>query len=203
MIRVLTAAIVLAWGPPGDPTEPWREIRYAGRTRYQITSIGQDVVLRADSRDRNSALVQPLDLDPRGFRVRWRWRVLKHPEQADPEVRARDDRAAAVIVIVRKSMLPWRTRALLYQWTPTRTQGEWSASPYSANVRTLVVESAPADTTWRSVERDLVIDLTAAFGVLPASIEAIGVICDTDNTGSDAAAEFGPIVLVPGEPTGP
>ena len=154
--------------------------------------------LRAEARDGNSALLTPLPIDPRDAVLRWRWRVLRHPLGADPEVRARDDRAAGVLVIVRRSWIPGRTRALLYQWTPARPAGEWSHSPYSGLVPSLVLRDAPADSTWREETRDLAADLRRAFGVAPERIVAIGVICDADNTGDHAVAEFGAIEVLSG-----
>ena len=187
------AAALLPWGNPGEPRAPWREVRYAGRTSYRIVAAGAEAILSEESRDQNSALLQETRLDPRGVTLRWRWRVLEHPMGADPGVRAQDDRAAAVLVIVRRSLLPWRTSALMYQWTLARPRGEWSRSPYSQQVRTLVLENASADSAWREESRDLAADLELAFGRLPTRIEAIGVICDTDNTGARARAEFGEI----------
>ncbi len=194
------AAEPLAWGPPGAPREPWREIRYARPTRFEVLAAEGGAVLRAESHGQHSALVRELASDPRGTRIAWRWRVLAHPAGADPERRSRDDRAAGVMVIVKRSVFPWRTRALLYQWTPARPRGEWSRSPYSASVRTLVLEAAPADSAWRDVERDLGADLAYAFGEAPERIEAIGVICDTDDTRGLAIAEFGEIRLEPRSP---
>jgi hypothetical protein len=125
--------------------------------------------------------------------------VLEHPAGADPDVRARDDRAAGVLVVVRRSVFPWRTRMLLYQWTPARAAGTWSRSPYSGEVRTLVLRDSPADGAWREEVRDLGADLEQAFGVSPERIAGVGVICDTDNTGTSAVAEFGALELLAGE----
>lgn len=191
-------ATLLAWGEPGEPRSPWREVRYSDRSHYAVIAEGERVILRAESRDQNSALLRPVALDPRGVTLRWRWRVLVHPEGADPNVRARDDRAAAVLVLVRRSFLPWRTRGLLYQWTPARPQGEWGRSPYASEVRTVTLRDDAAGPAWHEESRDLEADLARAFGRLPAKVEAIGVICDTDDTGTSAAAEFGAIEIVRG-----
>jgi hypothetical protein len=153
----------------------------------------------AEARNANSALLTPLPIDPRDVVLRWRWRVLRHPAGADPTIRSRDDRAAGVLVIVRRSWIPWRTRALLYQWTPARPAGEWSHSPYSGRVPSIVLRDAPADSMWREETRDLGADLRRAFGTEPERIVAIGVICDADDTGDRASAEFGAIEVLSGE----
>jgi hypothetical protein len=199
-LALSAAAESLSWGAPGAPRAPWREIRYARPTRYEVRADGGESVLRAESHGQHAALVREVRVDPRGARLAWRWRVLAHPSGADPERRPDDDRAAGVIVTLRRSVLPWRTRALLYQWTPARPRGEWSYSPYSRNVRTLVLEDAPADSSWRTEERDLGADLALAFGEPPERIEAVGVLCDTDNTRGHAIAEFGALSLGPPAP---
>ena len=192
---LLPGALLLSWDAADPPGAPWKEVRYSGRTRYAVVERGGERILRAESRDGNSALLHPLPIDPRGVTLRWRWRVLRHPAGADPEVRGRDDRAAGVLVIVRRGFLRLRTRAVLYQWTPARRAGFASRSPYSGEVRTIVLRDAPADSVWREESRDLAADLAAAFGAAPRRIEAVGVICDTDNTGAVAIAEFGALSL--------
>ncbi len=194
----LLAALLLHW--PGDPRgeREWRHLKYRGRTSYH-PMLPQVGILGAESRGHASALLTMFPANPRNLVLRWRWRVLEHPVGADPEVRASDDRAAGVLVIVRRNpLLPWRTRALLYQWAPSRSRGEWSRSPFGREVHTVVLENAPADSVWRDEVRDLEADLVRAFGTIPSKIEAIGVISDADNTGGRAAAEFGTIEVLSG-----
>jgi len=192
------ASLLLGWGTSGSGDEPWKERRYRGRTTYARVGDGAEVVLHAETRGQNSALLTRRRIDPRGVVLRWRWRVLAHPAGADPEVRARDDRAAGVLVIVHESWIPGRTRALLYQWTPAHPRGAWSRSPYSGRVATLVLEDAPSDSLWRVEARDLEADLARAFGRVPARIAGLGVISDADNTRGHAAAEFGSLEVLTG-----
>lgn len=111
-------------------------------------------------------------------------------------MRSTDDRAAAVVVIIHRSVLPWRTRALIYQWAPACERARCEPSPYGSEIRVITVENAAADGEWRTEERDLTADLRAAFGKAPPSIEAIGVLCDADNTKDRAVADFGPLELL-------
>ncbi|HYM81318.1 MAG TPA: DUF3047 domain-containing protein [Candidatus Limnocylindria bacterium] len=195
---VIAATLLLPWHPEARGGREWHEHRYHGRTSYVALGDTANAPLHAETLGNNSALLTRLRIDPHGVVLRWRWRVLVHPDEADPEVRSRDDRAAGVLLVVRTSLFPWRTRALLYQWTPAQRSGLWSRSPYSRNVRTLVLEHAPADSLWREETRDLEADLARAFGQTPDAIAGLGVICDADNTGRRAVAEFGPLQLVTG-----
>lgn len=200
VLALATSWLTLAWGTGLRVDPEWREVRYRGRTSYSLVADSSGVRLRAETRGQNSALLRPLPSDARVRRLRWTWRVLRHPENADPGIRARDDRAAAVLVLVRRSWLPWRTRALMYQWSPAGRPGEWVASPYARRILVRTLRTAPAGADWVAEERDLDRDLLEAFGEIPASIEAIGVISDADNTGDHAIAEFGALEIDEAQP---
>ncbi len=100
-----------------------------------------------------------------------------------------------MFVLVRRSVLPWRTRGLLYQWSAGAETGRWTSSPYAGGVRVLTLRNGPPDEAWVTERRDLAADLAAAFGRLPDRIEAIGVLADADDTGGVAAADFGELTL--------
>ena len=185
----------LPWGEDGRIDPGWKEVRYKGHTAYALLPDSSGVCLRAESHGQHSALFHAVPRDLHLLRVRWRWRVLNHPKGADPAVRELDDRAAAVFIVVHRSILPWRTKGLLYQWAPIGSGRKWSASPYATDIKVLTLEQAPAGGAWVSEERDLDRDLREAFGELSSRIEAIGVLCDADNTRDLAVAEFGELQL--------
>ncbi len=193
VLVALAAILVLEWSSPSSVGNDWREVSYRGHTIYTVGSDSTGTILRAQSNGQNSALFRPLARQVRLQTLQWRWRVLRHPIGADPALRARDDRAAAVFVLVHRSFLPWRTRGLLYQWSTACARGRWTRSPYAADVKVLTLETSPAGPEWRNEQRNLEQDLRAAFGQVPKRIEAIGVLCDADNTRDRAMAEFGEI----------
>lgn len=186
----------LNWDSVHGPRRDWKEVSYKGHTRYSVERDSSGAWLHADADGNNSALFHRVPPVLRGASLKWRWRVLRHPAGADTEVRSQDDRAAAVFVLVHRSILPWRTRGLLYQWAPGRECGRWTQSPYASDIKVITLENDAADGAWRSEQRDLDADLRAAFGALPQKIEAIGVLCDADNTGDRASADFGPLEIV-------
>ncbi len=203
---ILGAWLSLAWGRPGALDEAWREIRYRGRTQFVVVADSSGVRLSADAVAGNSGLVRALPRGARLKQLRWKWRVLRHPEGADTSHRSGDDRAAGIMVLVHRSLLPWRTRALLYQWSPGASLGPWVSSPYARDIRVLNLSRDPAGEAWFEVTRDVARDLREVFGEDVTSVEAIGVICDADNTGDRATAEFGEIQIdygLPDEPVAP
>jgi hypothetical protein len=183
----------LAWGSNGRLGADWQELRYRGRTHYSVHEGEPGPVLRAESRGRHSALVHRIARGAPPDSIGWKWRVLQHPERADPMARERDDRPAAVFVLVRRSLLPWRTRGLLYQWSAARPVGERARSPYAPDIHVITLRNRAAGADWVEETRDLAGDLERSFGMKIGRIDAIGVICDTDNTRGTAIAEFGEI----------
>ncbi len=194
-LLLLVSLVQLAFGDGPVVSSDWKEVSYKGRTRYVVQRDSSGTRLQARAEDQNSALFHRLQSDVRSAQLSWRWRVLRHPAGANTGVRSGDDRAAAVFVLIRRSWLPWRTRGLLYQWAEGTTPGGWSSSPYARDIRVITLEDAPAGEAWRRETRDLRADLLAAFGELPVRIEAIGVLCDADNTGDLSIAEFESIEL--------
>lgn len=191
--------ILLGWNSPLARDSEWKEVSYRGYTHYTVQRDSSGSWMHAEAIGQNSALFYSTKPVPRGAALKWRWRVFRHPAGADTDVRSRDDRAAAVFVLVHRSILPWRTRGLLYQWAPGRDCGRWTQSPYASGIKVITLENAPADSVWRSEQRDLSADLRACFGAVPSSIEAIGILCDADDTGDHAIADFGSLEIVPAE----
>ena len=190
----MAVALTLDWGRSTDSHGPWQEVRYKGRTTYRVDHDSVGVLLHAEANGTNSALFHAVGDGIYVSRLTWRWRVLRHPAGADPTKKSLDDRAAAVFVLIHRSWLPWRSQGLIYQWAPKGEPDRWTSSPYASQIRVLTLERAPEGPGWRSESRDVRADLIAAFGKVPDHIEAIGVMCDADNTGSTAVAEFGEIV---------
>ncbi|NOT35092.1 MAG: DUF3047 domain-containing protein [Candidatus Eisenbacteria bacterium] len=197
---VLAMLVQLGWQSTEALRLDWHEVAYRGRTHYSVERDSSDVWLHADAIGQHSALFHALDVKPQGVGLRWRWRVIRHPAGANTNLRSRDDRAAAVFVLIHRSVLPWRTRGLIYQWVEGQERGPWRPSPYAHDIRVITLEHSAAGGTWRSEVRDLEADLRAAFGELPKRIEAIGVLSDADNTRDRAIADFGAIeVSIPGD----
>jgi hypothetical protein len=191
---ILAAMLTIGWDTLAESHSPWREVSYKGHTAYRVERDSIGLCLHAEANGTNSALFYPIPEGAEITSLTWRWRVLRHPAGADPSMRRLDDRAAAVFVLIHRSILPWRTQGLLYQWAPAGEPGRWTSSPYAAGIRVITLERAPAGEVWLEERRDLRADLVAAFGAAPDHLEAIGVICDGDNTGARAAAEFGEIL---------
>lgn len=85
---------------------------------------------------------------------------------------------------------------LMYVWDGRAAVGSIIVNPRSDRVRKIVVDSGVHGLReWRDHRRDLVADFRLAFGEDPGPLQAIAVMTDTDNTGAEAEAWYGPITL--------
>ena len=69
-------------------------------------------------------------------------------------------------------------------------------NPRTDRIRKIVVESGPARLRqWLHYSRDVRADFERAFGEAPQTLQSIGIMTDTDNTGAEATAWYGEILL--------
>ena len=85
----------------------------------------------------------------------------------------------------------WRTRAVCYVWSGgARRGGSWR-SPFAGNVRMLALRGAgDAPGEWRDERRDVAADFRRLFGDAPATIDAVAVMTDGDQTGGVARGAY-------------
>jgi hypothetical protein len=95
--------------------------------------------------------------------------------------------------------MPYAT--LMYVWSSKRPEGTVIVNPRTDRIRKLVVQSGPARLgDWLTYQRDIQADYTKAFGEPPGALVGIGIMTDSDNTGSIARAWYGPVSLVSAPP---
>lgn len=90
--------------------------------------------------------------------------------------------------------MPYAT--LMYVWCNTRGVDSVIHNPRTDRIRKIVVESGAAGLgQWRDYERDVRADFVRAFGEEPGALVAVGIMTDSDNTGSRVQAWYGPLQL--------
>jgi hypothetical protein len=180
--------------------ERWQEQKLAWRkTQFRVVEQDEDPVLRADSQRAAAGLWRAVTLDaPASGSISWRWKVERPVQRSGREREKRgDDYAARVFVVFGGAFADPDTRAVCYVWAKDLTVGSTFPSPYTENVAMIVVESGDSLVgEWVRVERDFVSDYREFFGEPPATVSAVAVMVDTDNTWSEARTFFDDIVLV-------
>ncbi len=85
---------------------------------------------------------------------------------------------------------------LMYVWSDKAPVDTVIPSAHTGRLRMMVAApAAPAVGAWQSVRRDLVADYRAAFGESPGRVLAVGVMTDTDNTGTTAEGRYADLRL--------
>jgi len=88
--------------------------------------------------------------------------------------------------------LPYAT--LMYVWCNQRPVDSVIVNPRTSRIRKLVMESGAAQLSrWLEYQRDVRADYIKAFGEEPGALLAIGIMTDSDNTGSKVQAWYGPV----------
>ncbi len=183
-----------------ESPKDWEQKIFKGSTDYQILREGSLHFLSSDSADAASGLYMKTrqDATPELF-LSWKWRVRSFPKKQHPEMlsnRAEDDFAARIYVIFLASNL-FRSDVLEYIWDESLPVDASSDSPYSERIKLLVVRSGPAGQGidgWRQELRNPLADYEKLFGKKPKHpIGIIALMSDSDNTRSQAAADFAEI----------
>ena len=179
-----------------DSLKEWSEKIFSGSVSYTIESVEGVSCVHAVSDNTCSAMYYQLKLDAKRHPfLSWKWRVAVFPNKPGTDnlhKKAEDDYAARMYVIF-PAIFFANSKALEYVWAKDSTPGIITSSPYSANIKRIVLESGKTG-EWVSEERDIYNDYMLAFGSKPArAIGAISFMCDSDSTKSNAEAFFGDI----------
>jgi hypothetical protein len=202
--------------PPAADADGWHEVRLPGKqpTRYAWAHKDGRQALAARSDRSASMWRRHVKREPGELReVSFSWWVQDLVAGASVAELSREDAPARVLFAFNGDMgtLPRRTRALfelaealtgerppyatlMYVWDASLPVGSVIINPRSDRIRKIVVDSGPARLRqWRDHRRNLAADFRLAFGEEPGALAAIGVMTDSDNTGSQAQSWYGPV----------
>ena len=183
------------WFPFSDQSalEEWQEKVFRGKVLYTIETGRGQGFLQAQSLGASSGLIHRIKLDVSRYpMISWQWRVKTFPDKKIKDTTRggwveQDDYAARVYVIF-PSWNITRIQSLEYVWDETYPEGTILTSPYSENIKLVVVESGRQNLDrWVKEERNIYEDYRKAFGRRPPRIAgAIALMTDSDNSLSSA-----------------
>lgn len=200
--------------PPG--WQPWILSVFKRPTSYRLVSREGKTVVRAEAQSSASGLIHPLALDPGTWPLlQWRWKVDALIAKADNSQKHLEDAPARLVVSFDgdKDTLPLHERlffdnvrlltgrqmpyaTLMYIWGNRAPRETVIPNKHTSRVRMIVVESGHDKLgSWQDIKRNVVEDYRRAFGEEPGRISAVGIMTDTDNTGSTAQAYYGDILF--------
>lgn len=174
----------------------WETKSFKGTTEYRIVQENGHAVLQAHARAAASGLTRKLRFQPATYRyLKWSWKIKDTIARGDARTKQGDDYAARVYVIFPGRFF-WQMRALNYIWANKLPKGEFTPNAFTSNAMLLAVESGATKAgQWVHEERDILADYRRLFGEDPPEAGGIAIMTDTDNTGAEATAWYGEIVL--------
>ena len=194
--------------------EPWVLSRFLARTIYRIVDHEGERVLEADANESASGLLQPLSLAAAEYpHLHWRWKVPQLIADADNASRIGDDSPARVIVAfdgdkskfdiedatLAKTVKLFSGRempyaSIQYIWENKLPPETVLDHAKTSRAKMLVVESGPQRLgQWINFQRNIKQDYERLFGEPPGPIIFVGVMTDSNATGSHTSAYYGDI----------
>ncbi|MDD3904977.1 MAG: DUF3047 domain-containing protein [Candidatus Omnitrophica bacterium] len=174
----------------------WEEKVFKNKVAYRIEKDGELSYVRAVSENAASALYYRKNIDAKNRRpvIFWKWRVEKFPVKSAPEsleTEKVDDFAARIYVIF-PALFITNSKVLEYVWSESLPVGTTGTSPYSGNIKLIVLQQGlDKDKKWFSEERDIYSDYVKLFGRPPEyNVGAIAFMTNTEHTGSTADAMY-------------
>jgi hypothetical protein len=186
------------------------------QTHYRLVHHQGRVVVQAQSQDAAAGLIRNLRLDLRQSPwLTWEWQIEHVLKKGDLRTKQGDDYAARVYVAFEfdPQRVNWWGRMthamasrsagkelpgtmLTYIWANQASEGSVVNSPYTDQVKMVVLQSGNAKAgQWVTQHRNIVDDYVQAFGGPPPPAIGIVIMTDTDNTGESTTAFYGDISL--------
>lgn len=174
----------------------WESKSFKGTTEYIIVQEDGKTVLKAHAKGSASGLSKKITFKPVIYRyLKWSWKISNTIAQGNEKSKQGDDYAARVYVVFPGRFF-WQMRALNYIWANKLPKGEFVPNAFTSNAMLLAVQSGSAKAgQWITEKRDILADYRRLFGEDPPEAGAIAIMTDTDNTGSEATAWYGDIIL--------
>lgn len=174
----------------------WETKHFKGTTDYRIVQEDGRTVVRAHAKAAASGLTKNIKFNPVSYRyLKWSWKIAKTVPGGNEKTKQGDDYAARVYVIFPGHFF-WQMRALNYIWANKLPRNDFIANAFTSNAMMIAVESGSSRAgQWIVEERDILADYRRVFGEEPPEAGGIAIMTDTDNTGAEATAWYGDIIL--------
>jgi hypothetical protein len=125
--------------------------------------------------------------------LKWEWQVQKLPQGGDERFKETSDSAAGIYVIFEGFIRP---DTIKYVWSASLPLGTTTQSPYNSKTKIVVLQNQHSPLSqWLTETVDVCTDYKRLFEREPKQVQAIGLMSDSDNTGSVAIAHYKGILV--------
>jgi len=176
----------------------WEDKTFQGRSAYWIDFQKKDGFVHSKSEQAASAIFYRIKFKTSEFPfISWNWRIGKFPDKSkavDPK--KRDDFAARLYVVFISHFFT-NFRCLEYVWDESVSEGTILESPYSDQIKQIVVQSGASKSgEWVSERQNILEDYKKLFGEEPKmKVGAIALMTDSEGTEGEAEGFFDDIQI--------
>jgi hypothetical protein len=173
--------------------EGWKSRGGDASEVYRVRS-NHETYLEATATKSAVAIAKEFGYDPKEYPfLQWQWRALVLPKGGDERFKKTGDSAAGIYVIFEGFLRP---DTLKYVWSSSLPVGTTLESPYNSKVKVVVLRNQSSSLgEWVSESVNVYEDYKRLFGREPKPVQAIGILSDSDNTGSQAVAHYKGIAI--------
>jgi hypothetical protein len=177
----------------GSFPEGWKSRGGEGSEIYRVRS-DHEPYLEAHAKESAVTIAKKFEYDLTEYPyLSWQWRVIELPKGGDERYKKTGDSAAAIYVIFEGRFRP---KSIKYVWSASLPKGTTTESPYNSKTKIVVLQnqSSPMG-EWVSERVNVYADYQRLFGDETESVQAIGLMSDSDNTQSTAVAHYKAIMI--------
>ena len=177
----------------GSFPEGWKSRGGEGSEVYRVRS-DHEPYLEANARESAVTIAKEFEYDLTEYPyLSWQWRVIELPKGGDERYKKTGDSAAAIYVIFEGRLRP---KNIKYVWSASLPRGTTTESPYNSKTKIVVIQNQSSSMAeWISEKVNVYADYQRLFGGETESVQAIGLMSDSDNTQSTAVAHYKAIVI--------
>ncbi|NNK57363.1 MAG: DUF3047 domain-containing protein [Desulfofustis sp.] len=194
------------WASAEDGRLPqhWRLLTFpsiSAATRYELVYdpfYGR--VIEAQSSAGAGGIGRSLSIDPQKYPIlNWSWKIANTIIGSSLSLKSGDDFPVRLMISFESESTKrggLKDKILCYVWAATEPIGSVAANPSHSHIQTFVAISGNERRgDWLEMSRNLVEDYRTAFSEEPGKITGLVLMTDSDDTGSEAHAWYGPIWL--------
>lgn len=185
----------------------WEKEVFSDETRYAVKEINGVKAVKASSQSSASGLVlkKKIDLAETPY-LNWSWKVSQGLPALDEQSKNGDDYAARIYIVKDGGIMIWNMKVLNYVWSSSQAIGtSWNNAFAGSHVKMLALQGRGSQTNhWYSERRNIYQDMIEQFGDKGSDaanlkayryVDAVAIMTDTDNSGSNAESYYGNIWL--------
>ncbi|GEM_PF-7050362 len=171
----------------------WEEKVFQGKVTYWIEFQNSSGFVHSLSKGTSSAIFYKIKYKIADYPfISWKWHVAKFPDKRNvTDLKKRDDFAARFYIVFLSKFFT-NFRCVEYVWDESLKEGTMMESPYTNQIKQIVVQSGPsAPGEWILETRNVFEDYEKLFGEKPSmKVAAIAIMSDSEGTGTEAEAFF-------------